>query len=288
MRILIIRLMTAFVLLVSTTAIEAAPTVSSPHVGDAYQVTLSQDSTEQGTDGSSGSSNDRDTIIERVIGVRPDGVELEYDFPKDTPKGERDSSWQFPARVFRPFNGPSQLIDRAGVEKRVDAWLKAANWTRAICGHWIFTWNAFRIDCDPDSVVKAVEGFELNSDVRDGALYEDPRARGPGVLAKKTSGPAGAFTTEMKINPDTVRRERAESEVATGEITNKPVTLDAALRKQASDAISGTITVTFDVDSQGNVWRRTKVTKLQVNEPDGKSKTATTTETLERHRISTR
>jgi hypothetical protein len=43
----------------------------APQVGDTYEITLS-----------AGSSHDKDTIIERVIGLRADGVELEYDLPK--------------------------------------------------------------------------------------------------------------------------------------------------------------------------------------------------------------
>jgi hypothetical protein len=266
----------------------AEPSQRAPQVGDAYEITLTRDSSQRSNDGlSEGSSHDQDTIIERVIGVRQDGLELEYDFPKDTPKDQKDSNWQFPARVFRPFQGSTQLLDRADVEKRVDAWLRATKWTRTICGHWIFTWNAFRIECDPDSVIKAVEAFELPADVNEGAAYRDARARGPGILAKKASTPSGArFATEMEIDADAIRRERAESDVAVGEVMNKPVTLEGALNNHAKDMISGTISVTFDTDSQGNVWRRTKITKLEIKTADGKSETDAVTETLERRTIS--
>jgi hypothetical protein len=269
-------------LLLSGSVIEGAPTASAPHVGDTYEITLTRHSTEQGSDGSSGSSDDRDTVIERVIGVRSDGLELEYDFPKDTPKGERDSSWQFPARVFRPFHGSLQLLDRAAVERRVDTWLKAAKWPRSICGHWIFTWNAFQIDCDPDSVVKAIQAFELDPDVRNGVRYEDLDAREPGVLAKRRNGPDTQFVAEMAIDPEAVRRAQAQSDVAIGEITNKPVRFDAALNSHAKDVVSGTISVTFDADAQGKVWRRTKITRLQITGPDGKTNSKMVTETLER------
>jgi hypothetical protein len=54
----------------------------APQVGDTYEITLTRDSAQLGSDKSSGSSHDQDTIIERVIGLRADGVELEYDLPK--------------------------------------------------------------------------------------------------------------------------------------------------------------------------------------------------------------
>jgi len=87
----------------------------------------------------------------------------------------------------------------------------------------------------------------------------------------------------MPVDPDAVRRARAESDVVVGEIMNKPVSLDAALRERAMEIISGTISVAFETDPAGNVRRRTKVAKLG---PDGRSETQTVTATLERRLIS--
>ena len=73
-----------------------------------------------------------------------------------------------------------------------------------------------------------------------------------------------------------------------GESMNKPVSLDAALRERAREVVSGTISVEFEVDPAGNVRRRTKVTKLDIEGPDGRSETETVTEVLERRLISQR
>jgi hypothetical protein len=106
-------------------------------------------------------------------------------------------------------------------------------------------------------------------------------------LAKKTDGQDGAtFSVELPIDPDVVRRGRAESDVVVGEILQKPVTLEAALQKRAKEVISGSISVTFETDPVGSVRRRTKVTKLNITTPEGPSETDTVTETLERRRIS--
>src|SRR5205823_11729153 len=67
-------------------------------VGDTYEITLTRDSAQLGSDRSSGSSHDKDTIIERVIGLRADGVELEYDLTKGATAEERAGNWQFPRR----------------------------------------------------------------------------------------------------------------------------------------------------------------------------------------------
>ena len=273
-------------------AIVARATASplAPQVGDTYEINVTRESAQQGSHGSSGSSHDKDTIIERVIGLRADGLELEYDLPKAATADERASNWQFPARVFKPFRGPAQLLNGPELEARVDGWLKAAGWNRTVCGHWIFTWNAFRIECDPQSVIKTVESFDLRAaDLREGAPYQETEARGPGTLARKSAGLDGAvFTVEMPVDPDAIRRARAESDVVVGEIMNKPVSLDAALRERARETISGTISVAFETDSAGNARRRTKVTKLDIKGPDDRSETETVTETLERRLISRR
>jgi hypothetical protein len=262
----------------------------APQVGDTYEITLAKDSAQQGSNGSSGSSHDKDTIIERVISLRADGLELEYDLPNAATPDERARIWQFPARVFKPFGGPAQLLNGPELEARVNGWLKAAGWPRTACGHWIFTWNAFRIECDPQSVIKTVQSFDLRSaDLREGAAYQESEARGSGKLARKAGGVDGAiFAVEMPVDPDAVLRARAESDVVAGEIMNKPVSLDAALRKRATEIISGTISVAFETDSAGNVRRRTKVTKLDITGPDGPSESETVTETLERRLISRR
>src|SRR5665213_1471071 len=149
----------------------------------------------------------------------------------------RASNWQFPARVFKPFGGPAQLLNGPELETRVGGWPKAAGWSRTVCGHLIFTWNAFRIECDPQSVMKTVQSFDLRSaDVREGAPYQETEARSSGKLARKEAGPDGAIlAVDMPVDPDGVRRARAESDVAVGEIMNKPVSLGAALVERAGE-----------------------------------------------------
>jgi len=281
--------MVAALLLPALTA-RAGALPLAPQVGDTYEITLARDTAQRGSDGSSGSSHDKDTIIERVIGLRADGLELQYDLPNAATADERARNWQLPARVFKPFGGPAQLLNGPELEARVDGWLKAAGWPRTVCGHWIFTWNAFRIECDPQSVIKTVQSFDLRSaDLREGSPYQETEARGSGKLARTAAGPDGAiFIVEMPVDPDAVRRGRAESDVVVGEIMNKPVSLDAALRERAREIVSGTISVEFETDLAGYVRRRTKVTKLDIKGPDGRSETQTVTETLERRLISRR
>lgn len=226
----------------------------------------------------------------RVIGLRAEGLELQYDLPDTANAAERATNWQMPARVFKPYAGPAELLNGPELGARVDAWLKAAGLSRTACGHWIFTWNAFRVECDPQSVLKTVAAFDLSSvDARDGAAYQEPEARGSGKLARTSGGSDGAiFAVELPVDPEAVRRARAESDVVVGEIMNKPVSLDEALQRREKEVIGGTISVVIETDATGNVRHRTKVTKLNITGPDGPSETETVTETLDRRLISKR
>jgi hypothetical protein len=261
---------------------------STPESGDEYEISRSYETSQQASDGSSGSSNGRDIIIERVIAVRDGGLELEYDLPKGTAAEDRARQWQFPARVFQPASGPMQLLNIAELEARLEAWLKAAGLPRTACGRWIFTWNAFKIECDLKSVIEAIEAVDLRSvDLREGASYRDSEARGPGSLAKAAASAHGtSYTVTMDLDPEAVRRAKAESDVAVAEIMQKPVTLEAALGERAKESVSGTISVTFAADPAGNVRRRTKVIKIETQKPDGVTESETKSETVERSRTS--
>ncbi len=100
------------------------PAQSAPKVGEEYEVSKRYETSEQISDGSSsGSSRGQDAILERVIGVLERGLELEYDLPKDATAKDRARHWQLPVRVFRPSNGPMQLLNRPELEARIEGWL---------------------------------------------------------------------------------------------------------------------------------------------------------------------
>lgn len=283
------RLMTmTAALLLPALAAGAEPAQTKPKVDDTYQITSTRETSQQSNDGSAGSSTDQDAMMERVIGVRETGLELEYDSPENSGGADRAGGWQFPVRVFKPAHGPLQLLNGPELEARVDGWLKSGGMTRAACGHWIFTWNAFRIECDPQSVLKLIEPFDLTpDDLRDGAPYKDPKARGPAPFTRKKAGPEGAtFVVELAVDPEAVRRERAEGDIVVAELSKKTLTLDAALRARSAETISGTITISFDTDAAGEVRRRTRVTKVEIKGPGQRVETQTVRETMERQRVS--
>ena len=275
-------------LLLSSAGIGTATPPSSARIGDIYELTDTKDMSSEGPDGASGSSHDQDTLIERVEAIRPDGFEVVFDLPRGATADERQQNWQFPARVLEPINGPSTLLNAPQLAQRLDGWLKLANISRQACGHWIFTWNAFKIECEPDSVLKAIEAFDPKlPPLRKGELYVDARASHPAPLTMHRNGSTGStFTATLLLDPKAVQHESAQADAVVGEITRKPVTLDAALAQRSKETVSGTIEVTIDADAAGNMRRLTKVTKTRTKKSDGSVETRTVTETLGRRLVS--
>jgi hypothetical protein len=215
------------VLLSPTAPAWAQASQPTSRAGEAFLVTQSYKTSDETSDGSSGSSSGSDTLLERSIARRPDGVEVEYDLPIDATREDRARNWQFPARVLRMDGGRMRLLNASQLDDRLAGWLETAKWDRSICGRWIFTWNAFRIECDPQSVIGRLEKMDLLSqDLRDGAPYLDARANGTGRLARQGGGSKGAiFSATVEVDPDKARLERANADVAVGEMTQKAIAL---------------------------------------------------------------
>jgi hypothetical protein len=261
-------------------------TAPQPRTGDRFTLARRFETKEEKQGESSGSSMDRDVLIERVVEVRGDGLVIDYDLPEGAKAEERARQWEFPARIFEPNVGPPRLLDPAGMSRRVDAWLKRSKLKRSACGRWGFTWTAFKVECDPQSVLKIITVFRLSrGTVHAGDRYQDAHAIAPTVLTQTSTDQDGTlYTAQMELNPDLVRQERAESEVVVGEILQEPITLKQALKNQADMAITGTITTLFETDPNGVVVRRTTLTKMKIKDAHGAIETLNSTEVLERTR----
>jgi hypothetical protein len=282
------RLAAISILILPLALANAEPKLQPFHSGDKYEIERISDSTQSSGNGLTGSSHDKDTLSERVIGVRDTGVELEYDLPKNATAGDRSQNWQFPARVLKLPNGQVQLLNGPELEARVDIWLKRAKLPRSACAHWIFTWNAFRIECDPQSVIQSIAAFDLQpTDLRNGAMYRDALALEPSQLIEKSSTSGGStFEVALIVDPDKVREAEVDSDLVVAEISRERLSRDAALIARKTEQISGTIKLTFEMDSHGLVLKRTTLTRLEVKRANGKTEARTNTEILERRFIS--
>lgn len=240
-------------------------------------------STSQSSDGRGGTSFDRDTLLVTPVELGQDGETLVFDLPPSSTAAERSSSWHFPARIKVLPDGSRILLNEAEVAARIDPWLKLAGFTREACGRWIFTWNAFKIDCDPLSVLATVAQFDLGpANLSEGKSMTVDGAAAPGTMKLVASTLAmRTYSVEYPLDPDRVRRDRAESDVVVGQILGKPVALETAMAVHARDSISGSISEQFETDQAGRITRRkTTVTTVTIDQ-DGKERTAKTERTLE-------
>lgn len=252
-------------------------------VGQRFELSQHYSTSESGTDGTSASSNGSSAIEESVIAIGPDGIELEYDLPAGVTEKERSREWMFPARVLRRKDGTVALLNREALEGRLDSWLERAKWTREACGRWIFTWSAFKIECDPEAVLKSIESFDPGSaPLTDGSSSLVAMADAA-VILRASGDTKGSLTFRgiTEVAPDIVRRSRAEGDVVVGEIMGEPITLAEALAKREQESISGSIQVIFQTSSEGLPFRKETVTQLTTTSETG-STTETRTEIVER------
>ena len=276
------------------TVLVPAPAMAAPDYqpGEVFEIRRESRMESATNDGSSGSSFDRDTLAVRVLGRTDAGVELEYDLPPDTSNEDRARQWKFPVHVRRRTDEPTQLLNRAELETRIAAWLKAGDLPREACGRWYFTWNAFRVECDPDSVIETLEAFDPRPDgVAAGVLVGDPAANGPAALTLKSkTGTSATLVADLIVDPEAIQNTRAEADVIVGEIMRKPVSLEAALKARSADAISGAPPIAFEPVAEGRGLRRIKVMTIATigpaqTGPGTRTETQTTTEVLDWRRL---
>ncbi|PVX28307.1 hypothetical protein DD559_02265 [Sphingomonas pokkalii] len=259
----------------------------SSRAGETYEITQSYKTSEEASDGSSGSSSGSYTIRERILTERDGGFEIEYDLPPQSTANDRADNWQLPARVLKIPGRSMQLLNADQLERRLGDWLKAAKWDRSVCGRWIFTWNAFRIDCDPHSIIERVDIMNLDAqDLHEGAAYKDPQAIGLAHLARNVSASNGTtLRVTASVDPEKIKRQRAVNDVAVGEISQKPVSLESALRARSGEQVSGSISVVWEIDETGSARKRTKTTTVEIRRPDGITEKRMSTDIVERRQI---
>jgi hypothetical protein len=133
-------------------------------------------------------------------------------------------------------------------------------------------------------VLEAIQPFDLRAiKPSDGAIVSHPAALASSTMSQTSIDGSGAtYIAHFAVNPAVVRKERAEADVVVGQITGEPVNLQSALDELAKQQITGTIRLTFETDSAGEVLRRTTEINLKTQAQDGSSETSKRTETVER------
>ena len=253
----------ALTLFLAAAAVSAAAAPPGLRIGEVFQIASDREMEEHGNrdDSPRGRSTDRDNYIERVEAIRPDGVVLEYDLPADATPAYRASNWQFSFQVLKGRDGTIRLLNAPQLAQRVDHWLKVAGMSRAACGKLIFTWNAFRIDCDPQSAIRWLTTVTLPDRPKAGTTFTDPDARAAGTLRQASPD---TLVATLEIDPAVFRHQRAQTDVEVAELMHQALTLDAAVKAHEAETVTGTIIITFDLDAAGRTRKRTRVKTVRV------------------------
>ncbi len=256
---------------------------------ETYRLELEHSSKAVRDDGlSESSSAGRDDLVERIIERRADGEIVEFDVPLEAGETRSPENWQFPARVLRPESGAMTLLNAGELAARRDAWLREAGIPVEACGSWIFTWSAFRIECDPDDTLAILARYDLRFQaIEPGTAFPTELAREPIALASDGESERGGmrWSGSGELDPDRLVAEAVETAMVIAEITGEPVSEAIARVHEDAAETHGTIAVTLDTDAHGDIWRRQIRTRTERLVDGATVETTTSQETLVRTRV---
>ena len=107
--------------------------------------------------------------------------------------------------------------------------------------------------------------------IAEGQSFALKGALGPVVLVR-TGGTDGrsVLTGSGPVDVAHLRESAARTALVVAEITGKALTLEEAQTQAAAITASGTVSVTFEVDAAGMVWKRTDRSEINISgDPDG-------------------
>lgn len=247
--------------------------------GDSFEVRRQLVSETSG-DGMSGSSHDVWTLVERVLATRDGGAELELDLPLKTPPQDRVKQWQFPIRVFVAPGHSPKLLNATDMMARITAWL--GDDAKSMCGRWVFTWTAQKVECDPQSALGILGDYQQPTGLHDGALYAEPANKASGPLHLTTHDGGGvSYSATLTIDGDELKRRRAEQDVAVAQMMGRTVTLESALAARAGEQVSGRLDVAIDVDADGRPAHRARIMTIDITSASGAHERTIATETTD-------
>lgn len=236
---------------------------SSPQV-EAYVIEVSYETRSEGENGSSASSSGRNVYTEELLEKTGECTTNRFDIAsEDRPPAE----WQWPVEVERCAAGSLKLLNAADMEARRDTFLAEAGIDNGACGTYYFTWNVFKIECDPQQILETIETIDLGRlELTEGSQYQHGASS---VLLSRnnTSDHNALLVGSLAIDEAEVRRAEAEKMIVAGELMGEPVSEEQADRKAQAIEVSGTTRISFALDKHGQMTR-TVVTEAQVFHPD--------------------
>lgn len=268
---------------VVTALVCKAALAQTPDVGSESLILLERE-TSQKSNGGSGQSRTNNFIAERVLSKSENSVDLEYWMPGI--EGDLGpTGWMFPLRLRNSTMGDVEVLNRDALLARRDAWLDSAPQFRQLCGGAIFSWAAFEIHCEVEDAVDIVAQFDLwVGTLAAGQLWDEPNTIGSSHLEMIANGADGQnFEVTLDLDPETLRSERAELNVAVAMMTGRPVpSFEDAFAELDGVTYSGTLVLGFETDSAGAVTKRTWLQKWTSVDANGESESYAVMTTIQR------
>lgn len=242
--------------------------------------------------GSSGTSRSRSRIMERLIGAKNDGLELEYSFVDgDVPAND---AWKLPARVLNKPGISIELLNETEIETRLKKYLDMHPEIRERCGGVVFTWTAFEIHCDTNHVIDVIKGFNLYlGPLSEGKLYEEPGTLAPSPLKKVSSNSSHTtLIVDLELDPTALQSEYKKDmqQVAsiTGESIDSIMSSSMKLSRGEIPVFSGNKLVTIELRADGHVVQIKRETTMTIRGGGSFQETRKQTEILIRQPIKSR
>lgn len=254
--------------------------------GEWYRIAVSYETQTEGA-GSSSSSRGRTVYSEQILSDSGDCTVKRFDIVDEEGRERPLAEWQWPVEVERCGNEARRMLNLPEMEARLATFLETADIPREACGRHYFTWNVFRIECDPQAVLPTIEAIDLGSlTLADGAEYAQSGIPRSATLVM-VSADDGMITlrTEFAVDPVRFREETARTEVVVGDVMGEAVSYKDALAQAQKMEVSGSIVITFEKATDMSSIRQSVVTRLIVEEPGDGQETRYSKVTTHRKRV---
>lgn len=264
----------------------ASVSARADEAGESYYLKLSHEEESEDSGGGRSSSRGRDDLIERIIEITDEWRIVEYDLPLEPGEERKPLNWQFPARFQIDAEGTATLLNAGDLAERNAAWRELAGVDESACGSWYFTWNAFKIECDPQSVLGILDRYDLDF----GSLREGWQLAYPSTLAKAAlrdcteEAEETTYCADYILDPEAIRQSRIESDKVVAQIMGEEAAGRTA-KDRSKEQIEGSLQLKLSVDDDGEVWKRVVTTSLTTIAEDGEIEISTSREELLRTRV---
>lgn len=209
----------------------------------------------------------------------------------DDPESPRPLAlWEMPVEVRECEGQPAEIANREAMLERLNAFLSAAELPREACGRHYFTWNVFRIECDPDFALETVKRIDLGSlTIEDGAPFfvHDTGTRVKLKLVESRDQGLRRFIGSGAIDPKTLREQTAKTIMVVAEVSGEEVSHEGAMAQIAEHRFSGEVSVTIVEDPVEERITLTVISETAETDAEGQTETRWREEITTREKVGT-